>query len=73
MKLTFGWSQAVYGESQSAEVLVLFLSHGQMLSEDFAPLSVAVEKIMLIESLGRHKDFLGNDCLQPSWNCVEML
>lgn len=31
------------------------------------------KKIMLIESLGRHKDFLGNNCLQPSRNCVEML
>lgn len=73
MKLTFGWSQAVYGESQSAEVLVLFLCDGQILGEDFAPLWLAVEKIMLIESLGRHEDFLGNNCLQPSRNCVEML
>lgn len=31
------------------------------------------KKIMLIESLGRHEDFLGNNCLQPSRNCVEML
>lgn len=29
---------AVYGESQSAEVLVLFLCDGQILGEDFAPL-----------------------------------
>lgn len=37
-------SLAVYGESQSAEVLVLFLCDGQILGEDFAPLWLAVEE-----------------------------
>lgn len=35
---------AVYGETQSAEVLVLFLCDGQTLGEDFAPLWLAVEE-----------------------------
>lgn len=37
-------SLAVYGESQSAEVLVLFLCDGQILGTDFAPLWLAVEE-----------------------------